>query len=630
MWTYASKTGFATLLLSLSLLWLTAASCGDKKGAPVAELVELLEGKASQLKPNRDWGPADAGALFRNGDALRTDSSGIARIRFVGELLRMGPSTTIFFGKKNIDFDGEIEVGQGLAQLGIDFGSAEVTATGRLRLKKRSDEIRFEVLLGRATITNKGLVTDLQTGEELVFELGNGSIEKLAPVDAGLPDALSIDAAPPTPVAIAVAVKGRGVRAQETGGEWNSLKAGDHEILAKTAVALKKRSTITIKRGNDQVTVSGPANLVIGGAELVRLGGGTAQVVSKDASLAIAVPGGSVRVHPKPVTGRVRISVDKRKKTNIKVQTGRATLEGKEGSKEIQLGDSGSIDLGGVVQASAPGPTNSHLTLYSRGGEVTLHDPNSPTNLRVDFSKDCEYGVVEVAKRNFRRPQQQRPGAGSAVIRLGSGRHRYRVRCFEDGELAKKPVSQSTIHIRKDAGGRPLPRKAPHNSVDADGRKYSVLYQNRLPAITFRWPRPIKAERYVLHVVAEDKSRRKRVVVNKPLREFKSGVFKEGGYQFWFETDGKTSKTSRLSISFDNAAATGYLSSPGPRSDLSSSRRVRVAGAAVSGWTVSVRGQRLKLDGQHRFDESVAVSKDGSVAVRFAHPKHGVHVYLRR
>jgi hypothetical protein len=280
----------------------------------------------------------------------------------------------------------------------------------------------------------------------------------------------------------------------------------------------------------------------------------------------------------------------------------------------------------GTIEVIDKAPTFSHITLGTIAS-ANLHVVKAPVNVRINFKDQCERAIVEVARgNNFNRATQRRAGKGSAIVVLPSGSHRYRVRCYVGDTLSPKAAATGRISVKRDSGSRPLPRGAPKNTIDADGRRYTVLFQNRLPAIAVQWRKAPKAANYQLKIVS-NRGKPKEVSGPKAERDFKPGTFTEGEYEYWFTANGKESKHSKLKISFDNAAATGYLSAPRPNEKLNGSE-TKVSGAAVLGWTVSVGGKDLTLDKQYRFDEVVQLAPDG-LAVRFSHPKYGVHYYVR-
>ncbi len=619
-----------TRIVVLLCAMMSLASCGEKKTKRhvLGELVEVVEGEASRRAAKSAWSPAKAGGRFHEGEALRTNNEGIARLQFAGELLRMGPDTTVFFGKK-LDFDGEIEVGEGLVDLGIDFGEAQVTTTGRVRLVKHDNEVTFEVLVGKATITQGEEVTIAVAGQELEFEIGAGVVvtEPVLPIDAGVPDAAEPE---PVPPGVRAQVVGKGVRVRTQPDEpWERLAAGEHDLGSVAELELKgRKAKVLLTRGADAVTLtgSGSASVDVNAEELVRVNRGRALGRSSSADVLIAVPGGTVLLHSGKHGTKADLDVG-RGGTLTVVETGKATLRNGKKSESIRGGESATLTRKGI-EVTDRAPTDAHMSLRTPKS-ATLHVVKTPINVRIDFKEHCARGVVEVAQgRSFRRARM-REGDGSAIVQLAKGSHRYRIRCYNGDSLAKSPAASGRLSVRRDSGSRPLPKKAPSNTIDADGRRYTVLFQNHMPAITFRWRNAPPSSGYVLHVQPrEGRGKNRQVSTSAAGESFPSGAFAEGAYDYWFSGGGGESKHSQLVIRFDNAAATGYLSSPKAGSTLGGSS-VKVAGAAVKGWKVSVAGEELRLDRQYRFDQEVPVGRNG-ISVRFSHPKYGVHYYVRR
>ncbi len=629
--------GALTTVLALAFV----VSCNKDKGKKQAlgELVEVIEGTATRRAAKTEWSEATAGNIFYEGEALRTNETGLARLLFAGELLRMGPDTTVFFGKKKLDFDGEIEVGEGLIELGLDFGEAEVTTTGRVRLIKRDNSMKFEVLVGQATIIERGEESVIEAGQELAFEFGKGEvlIRRDVAVDIGDPEiadagpSMEADAAPQElDHGVQAKVFGRGVRTRANADDdWKRLGAGEHDLGESAELEIKgRKAKVVLSRGADQVTLDGPglSTVEAGAEEFVRVKRGHVSGRSSDGDVVIAVPGGTIRLHAGKHGSSADMSVDN-KGARTKLEKGKATLKSGNDVEVLHGGESATVSRRGI-EVIDRAPTVAHVTLNTPNF-ATLHVVKTPANARINFREHCERGVVEIAKgRSFRRARS-REGDGEAIVQLATGSNRYRIRCYSGDTLVKKPVASGRLLVRRDSGSRPLPKTAPSNTIDADGRKYTVLFQNRMPALTFRWQNAPTSTGYVLHVQPkEGRGKNREVRSSAPKKSFPSGAFAEGAYNYWFSSGGKESKHSQLVISFDNAAATGYLSSPKANASLSGAT-VRVAGAAVEGWTVSVAGQELRLDKQYRFDQNVPVGPDG-IAVRFSHSKYGVHYYLRR
>lgn len=618
-------------LICLSLA-ISLFACGSSAPDPKAHLEEVVEGTASKSHGDSKWQTAAAGATFIDGDTLRTSSDGVARLRIANEILRVGNDTTVHFGAQKIGFEGDIEIGKGGGKLGIDFGDATITSTGRLRIVRRDQVMRFVVLSGSATIERNDDTETLTAGQDLKLTIENGRLESAEPIsiDAGLPIAppASPDAGvvPEVATTISAQVKGRGVRSKTDDGSWSTLRNGEHSFTERTEIEIKRRSKLTITRGQERVTLRGPGQAIVDPSttDFVQIKRGKVDAHAEKNGLSVVVPGGSIQLIHGPIATNTEISVDS-KGTSANVLSGKIKVRAGKDNVSVSLGESVRLQRGRIeVIDQAPGSSDITLGSESRSN---LHVLTLPTNVRIRFKKHCERAVVEVAQgRSFRKNSQRRSGEGSATLSLGRGSHKYQVRCYQDGVLQKKPAATGSVTIRKDSGSRPLPKKAPSNRIDADGRRYTIVYQNRLPSITVAWRDAPTGSSYKLSVIANGK-RRPPITASKPVHSFKSGQLGEGDYEYWFGTQGKESKHSRLKVSFDNAASTGYLSAPAANKEITPGT-VQVKGAAVLGWSVFVGPKRLSLDRQHRFDEQVKVGSDG-LAVRFSHPKYGNHYYLR-
>jgi hypothetical protein len=185
------------------------------------------------------------------------------------------------------------------------------------------------------------------------------------------------------------------------------------------------------------------------------------------------------------------------------------------------------------------------------------------------------------------------------------------------------------LRVVRDAGGRSLPRTAPKISLDADGRRYNIRYQNLLPELRLRWPRAPEAASYQLELVAADGTVI-REQESKPEIRLRSGRVREGEYRFSLSAGNARSPETTLRVTFDDTARTAQLTEP---KDLvfAPGSSVRVAGAALASSTVRVGNVPLPLGGDGRFGQSVTAPAFGrALAVRVQHPIAGVHYYVRR
>jgi hypothetical protein len=102
----------------------------------------------------------------------------------------------------------------------------------------------------------------------------------------------------------------------------------------------------------------------------------------------------------------------------------------------------------------------------------------------------------------------------------------------------------------------------------------------------------------------------------------------EGSYSFTIVSGNRTSPPTTLRIAFDNAAPTAQITTPPARAEWTDP--LTIAGVTAEGWSVAIDGQRIDRDASGRFRAQVATAGKDVVAIRLAHPEHGVHYYLRR
>jgi hypothetical protein len=259
------------------------------------------------------------------------------------------------------------------------------------------------------------------------------------------------------------------------------------------------------------------------------------------------------------------------------------------------------------------------------GDSFVVHDPRPPT--RVAFAHTGCDGELVLTLDPGKRPRET-GGSGRVSAEIGPGRHRYSVVCVRGGDGKGTLVADGTVAVMADAGSRRLARTAPASAVDADGRRYTVLYQTLLPNISVRWPNAPAATAYTLRVSSSAGSRS--VTSSKPSYSFGAGALREGDHTLVFEGGGARSKQTSVAIRFDNAAPTASISSPADGS-FGPGASVLVSGSALPGWGVSAVGKDLTQDAQNRFSGEVSAPvAERALVIRFSHPSRGLHYYLRR
>jgi len=636
------------LLVVLAVLALLAGGCRGCSRSPavVARLAEL-RGSASRGADARPGGWSDTapGAYFAIGDALRTHSASSAKVDLeAGGALRLGENTLVRFlsggagvGARQVGVDtGEAEIESGPAGLGIEtsLGPAQLEPGSRIRVTATPDSARFEVLLGRAEIdSDAGAPRTLEAGQGLTVRTGTAVVE---PAAAPAPDA-AIEATAPSDAdasaPVEAEVRGGGVQSGTSKGPLLPLATGHVVVADGTRLVVPGGASVELWRGDERVAIVGQADVTVGrpGGALVETRAGRVMLASPTVGTRIDVPGGSiVLVAGGPGHVQAQVTVERRL-AHVASNQGRLELRGRAGTATLGAGESGTLDGAGVVATEVTSPSAADFTIPA-GESPVVHSPRGAVAVRIRFEGACggdaivESGAGKATRTLFVHGE----GVSAAVLPLGTGSHAYVVRCVGADGMRGAPQGSGTVQVVHDTGAAPLPRTPPVDFIDADGRRYSVLYQNLLPQITFRWPHA-PADRKGLLNIERAKGHIESLNAASGTISLPAGTLPEGSYRFWFEADGDASIRSfdtTLRIAFDNAAPAAEIQLP--LDGQPSGDTVHVAGVAAEGSSVSVGGVAIPLEPDLRFRGDVpAPAGDRSLAIRISHPSRGVHYYLR-
>jgi ferric-dicitrate binding protein FerR (iron transport regulator) len=638
--------------------------CGAPPVAELAEAVGPVDRDA--LGAIAEWAPAEVGATFRFGEAVRTRAEATAELDLRGGgRARLEPETVVRFLRAPPGSSGDgdaarlrLETGEAtLEQTGeaplltdLEIGLARVERGGRVRLIADEDGVRLTVELGLAEVEREdGTTLTLERDQTIAVDLEAAIIERVGsdasetasedPPDAGPP--APPDAGPPGAAELRVEGDGARIRAP---GERRFRRLEDGETLpvaAGTRVRGGRSSTVALRRGEDRASLSGPGELEVGPDDgpLARLVRGRADLAAgSGGELVVDVPGGAIVLRGGEGTA-AEVTTDRRRTTSARVLRGEAEIRG-QGDERAVLGpgQSARLDRRGRLDAPEPPPEIHHVVIPT-GESATVHDPKGLPAVRIDFAGRCPgaEGLVEVARgSDFDLPRMASLGSEAANIRLAPGLNRYRLRCVApDGTLKEEAAAQGRLVYRRSSGAVELPDKPPRNVIDADGRRYTVLYQTLLPELLVRWGAPPGGAGgpYVLHLAPGGGGSERTIRTDQPVHAFSSGEVREGSYRFWFESqggDGPRSETSSLRVAFDNATPSAYIRTPSPR-ELLTGPEVEVSGAALDGASVVAGGRTLPLDAQRRFQATVPLTSEArALAIRIAHPRTGIDYYLRR
>jgi hypothetical protein len=284
-----------------------------------------------------------------------------------------------------------------------------------------------------------------------------------------------------------------------------------------------------------------------------------------------------------------------------------------------------------VAPAPAPAPAFPQLAradVTLRAGEhATIHQPRAgATHVRLRLEDHCDHGsaIVEVAgmKGRFKAVAS----GTTPIFSARAGATRYRVRC--ENKPGKIAVA-GTLRVIRDAAVRRVPLRPPTNALDLDGRRYTVMYQNRLPSVMARFSKVPSGARS--RVVVQSGARMRTYEGEGNSVKIVSGQLEDGVHVVFLETlDGKfKSPETTLRIAFDNAAPTASFDQRGTL-ERDGSGRAQLSGVVPQGARVSLEGQVLVVDASGRFSGNAVVSgADSAVALRVEHPRAGLHYYVR-
>ena len=629
-------------------LVLSASFACSKKGDDTVARISSYEGDVEK-DVGDGWQAVKGKDKLKCDSGLRTGEASRATITFsAGGVFQLQENTDIVLscgGNPGMSVSvGEVlvEAGPDGNVLDLEIGTVTLGGSGRYRVGQG----RFDVLVGAAMVKRAGDESEvLEEGDGLSWEIGTVEVTKIKtePVaaDAGIPDAGVSDAgsdggldAGPAVALTQATVKGGRVEMKPPGEKkWKRLKAGAHELESGAQIRLRKGSTIELARGPKVATATGAAEFVVGAGDqpMIDAVRGQMNIHATEEPVSIHVPGGVITARKRRGDGSKAWINVKKGTAQVRAQRGLIDVVGKNGIEDtLQIGEGLLLKRDGTTTVEGRAPSTTDFAL-SGPENATIHSPSLPVAVTIPFPKECaSEGVVETSPRaNFKSRVTIAKGTGRANIRIPRGALYYRVRCINDGVLQTNASARGRLRVIRDRATQPLPKQASSSPVDADGRRYRVLYQNRLPAIVFNWPNAPKGGSYRFFLTPTTGPQESHTT-NKPSFKMRTGALAEGQYQYYFETGSKRSKTSTLSIEFDNAAPSTFLRLPkiGERWTGDS---VKVQGIALTGSSVEVGNTSVSVDKNGRFSSNVPLKEgEESLAVRVVHRKQGVHYYIRR
>lgn len=621
------------LVVLAVVVWL-GAGC-NRKNDGIAMLTEA-EGPVER-QHRTVWAGASIGTWFYLGDAVRT-GDGSAELTVAGtQLLKMDPHSVLRFttGSRKAP-NIQVELGAydvlNAGIVGIEIGSVKIAPGGKVRITAT----KVQLVIGTAQVQSAdGALIDLEVGTPRPLDIVRAESKRAdagVAFDAATPaDAAALDAAPDANASNIVdyEVSGTGAEQSADGKQWTALAEGKGSISLGTRVRLNK-SGATVKLASKGVSLqlSGASSqATVRDDLLLGLDLGVANAtVPAAAKGAVGVPGGQIEMTaPAKVPGQVRVEVNAKGQANVAVVHGTAKLVTSATALDIASGETAQIARTGTIAPGIVVPKyfDFQITAGDTAKTVWIHDGRGLTAIQFAFNGMCNEGGTIEADRDtrFRTPRIS-DGKDAANMQLAAGAWVWRLRCGGTSAGGR-------VIIVKDSGRRPLPPRPSKNSIDADGRNYTIAYQSLIPVVAVRFKG--SGSRFKLHIAGAGAEQV--FEADSPTVEIPSGKLKEGSYALWFERDDvKQDKITTLKITFDQTAAQVYIESPVDGQAFGD--EIYLAGAALPGWTAAFDGIEIPVieTATRRFKAKVPRPRSGAqaIAIRLSHPQLGVHYYLRR
>lgn len=588
-------------------------------------------------KSQGQWSLADAGAEFEVGDAIRTLVQAKAQVALDdGSVLVVEEQTQIRFlekepGSQEQAFDlsmgsAVVEAADDGATIATNFGTARILAGGRLRIERKENELVFRVMVGSAQLQPEGGASlNVAAGQAVVARLGSAVLERVEERAPAKPDpAVQTPLAPSG--AIIAEVRGKRVQGRAPGAAgFTSWAPGQQTVVPGSAIEVGSGSAVSLVQGGARAELTAGGSYIVGAdGQLVQTSRG-AFIISSATTLRLAVPGGFIET----TAGAAEVRSLGAEGTEVSVESGQARLLGKT-SATLAAAERGRIARDGTVSVAGRGIDYFDLEVAA-GQSLVIHDPSPPTAVGFAFGERCKDGTIRLSNKGkpVAAGEDYARGSQRVALLLQPGRTDYSLSCNGEDGRTQANVARGVLTILADGGSKPVPLTAPATSIDANGRSYTVLYQNQLPQVAVRWPgAPTSAGSFVLKRSSPGLS--KSYTTPSPSYVFASGALSEGTHTLFFEGGGRVSRLTTVNISFDNATPTASLQTPvnaggAPGSEL------RLNGTALPGWAIAVDGRAVNPDAEGRFSVTTHLPSSGRPALLFlTHPTRGTHVYLRR
>ena len=140
----------------------------------------------------------------------------------------------------------------------------------------------------------------------------------------------------------------------------------------------------------------------------------------------------------------------------------------------------GDASAAAAAHPTRPAPERVDVTIAA-GESAMMHDRKSSLSVRLRFDSLCPgQGTVETG-----HPEHAGDGSpGRARRCCGCDRQGSVSRALRRRSGGRQPRASGVLSLVRDRGEVPLPARVGANVIEADGRRYTILYQSRPPALT--------------------------------------------------------------------------------------------------------------------------------------------------
>ncbi len=592
-------------------------------GAAASALLEQAKGQVTLERAGKK-GPAQLGYLYV-GDAVETGADSEATVRFAGgRVVELGPD-----GRFELR-DGEgglvLSVAQGLVLTSNASNAPSAPLPGpsvqlTILTPFGFTKVGVDPLDLTLTVNEKGASVDVKLGTvDLVSN--DGKVSKIGAGQKGSLAGASGQVFDLEPIQFTVSAAGKAELKRKDEQKWSAL--------GKKAVPLAEGDSFRVKDG--ALTMQAP-----GGQGTLQFARGSEITMEKGGKSAGAEEAGfdfkrGELSHRSPVKTRLNLGGGVSLSSQGASQfTLKRTKEGYElvsiaGDVKIDRegGESSTVFGGRTAAIPLKGPVKSQelpretLTLPSRTALKVLQ--NQPGKLaivwegegekpyRVEVSTDPAFnqklvsGVVHQRHVNV-----QPPVRGSLYWRV-----------FDEQD---KPVTKGSASFAPEPSSTDLAHN--RNEVQDGADQTTIYFQDKPPAVTFKWEPNAEAAKYKVQVY--EKGKLSTPVAEKVVTEGRvslaEGALGEGSYlwslKYLDKTGnevGGTGKMNKLVITYDNAVPN--LAIKAPKNGDAGGAKVRCQGVAPVGAKLQINGKAVTLDEKSRFDTEAAPMGAGLLVFR--------------